>query len=255
MGRTFESFRGHSLVIGNNYKKIAPSLNSQILLMNVQIESSWKNLLQAEFEKPYFTELTQFIKAEIASKKIIYPKGAEIFNAFEMTPFPKVKVVILGQDPYHNAGQAHGLCFSVPQKVKLPPSLMNIFKELKASTGTDRAYSGDLSGWAKQGVLLLNTSLTVRQNEPTSHSKIGWEKFTDTVIRMISDRKEGVIFLLWGSFARSKQILIDKSKHHILTAAHPSPLSAHNGFFGCRHFSKVNELLISQNKDPIDWSL
>ncbi len=223
--------------------------------MNVQIENSWKNLLQTEFEKPYFHELTHFIKTEITANKIIYPKGPNIFNAFALTPFDKVKVVILGQDPYHNPGQAHGLCFSVPKSTPLPPSLLNIFKELRASTGTDRQYSGDLSGWAQQGVLLLNTSLTVRKNEPMSHSKIGWEKFTDTVIKLISDRREGIIFLLWGAFARGKQLLIDPSRHFILTAAHPSPLSAHNGFFGCGHFSKTNELLISQQKDPIDWSV
>lgn len=223
--------------------------------MNVEIENSWKQLLQPEFDKPYFLELTHFIKTEIAARKSIYPLGSQIFNAFALTPFDKVKVVILGQDPYHNPGQAHGLCFSVPGHVPLPPSLLNIFKELKASTGANRHTSGDLSGWARQGILLLNTSLTVRKNEPMSHSKIGWERFTDAVIKVISDKKEGVVFLLWGAFARGKQLLIDPSKHFILTAAHPSPLSAHNGFFGCGHFSKTNELLISQQKDPIDWTL
>lgn len=223
--------------------------------MNVQIENSWKHQLQNEFEKPYFHELTHFIKTEIEAGKLIYPKGPQIFNAFALTPFDTIKVVILGQDPYHNPGQAHGLCFSVPEHVALPPSLLNIFKELKASTGTDRHLKGNLSGWAQQGILLLNTSLTVRKNEPMSHSKIGWEKFTDAVIKLISDKTEGVVFLLWGAFARSKKLLIDPSRHFILTAAHPSPLSAHNGFFGCSHFSKTNELLISQQKDPIDWSL
>lgn len=223
--------------------------------MNVEIESSWKNLLQNEFEQPYFTNLTHFIKTEIAGKKTIYPKGSEIFNAFLLTPFEKVKVVILGQDPYHNPGQAHGLCFSVPEKVPLPPSLLNIFKELKSDLGAEHSQSGDLSGWAKQGVLLLNTSLTVRRNEPTSHSKIGWEQFTDSVIKKISENKAGVVFLLWGAYAKGKQLLIDSARHRVLTAAHPSPLSANNGFFGCGHFSKTNEYLISQQKDPIDWSL
>ncbi len=223
--------------------------------MNVQIENSWKKHLQSEFDKTYFRELTHFIKTEIEAGKNIYPKGPHIFNAFALTPFDNVKVVLLGQDPYHNPGQAHGLCFSVPDQVPLPPSLINIFKELKASTGTDRGSSGNLSGWAQQGVLLLNTSLTVRKNEPMSHSKIGWEKFTDAVIQLISEKSNGVVFLLWGAFARSKQLLIDSSRHYILTAAHPSPLSAHNGFFGCGHFPKTNELLIAQGKDPIDWSL
>lgn len=223
--------------------------------MEVQIASSWKNLLQSEFDKSYFAELVNFLKTEKAAGKIIYPKGSNIFNAFEQTTYDELKVVILGQDPYHNPGQAHGLCFSVPDGITPPPSLKNIFKELKSDIGIPEPRNGNLTHWANQGVLLLNSSLTVRQNEPTSHSKIGWEKFTDSVIHLISEKKQGIIFLLWGAYARSKQILIDPHKHFILVAAHPSPLSANNGFFGCRHFSKTNELLVKQGKSPIDWNL
>lgn len=221
--------------------------------MQVQIESSWKNLLEPEFKKAYFISLVDFLKTEKAGHKIIYPNGPYIFNAFAQTPFDKVKVVILGQDPYHNPGQANGLSFSVPAGVIPPPSLRNIFKELHDDIGITEPPTGDLTSWARQGVLLLNSSLTVRKNEPASHSKIGWEKFTDAVIQLISQRKTGVVFLLWGAFARSKQILIDPRKHLILTAAHPSPLSAHNGFFGCRHFSKTNEYLMAHGNGPVDW--
>ncbi|MBN9349553.1 MAG: uracil-DNA glycosylase [Chitinophagaceae bacterium] len=223
--------------------------------MNVQIESSWNNQLQNEFSKPYFTELVRFLKTEKASGKIIYPKGNEIFNAFEQTPFNKVKVVILGQDPYHNPGQAQGLCFSVPDGIAAPPSLINIFKELHSDIGLPIPHSGNLTKWARQGILLLNSSLTVRKNEPMSHSKIGWEIFTDAIIKLLSDKKEGLVFLLWGGFAKSKRHLIDSKKHFILTAAHPSPLSATNGFFGCKHFSKTNEILTREGKQPIDWIL
>lgn len=223
--------------------------------MDVQIAPSWKRLLQHEFDKPYFEDLVQFLKTEKAAHKIIYPKGKDIFNAFEKTSFEDLKVVIIGQDPYHNPGQAMGLCFSVPKGIKPPPSLVNIFKELKEDIGMEIPQSGDLTHWAEQGVLLLNTSLTVRKNEPTSHSKIGWTTFTDSVIKAISDNKEGVVFLLWGAHARSKRIFIDPHKHFILTAAHPSPFSANNGFFGCKHFSETNKLLMQQGKTPIDWKI
>ena len=223
--------------------------------MNIQIEESWKEVLKEEFDKIYFQHLITFLKAEKSSGKIIYPPGQLFFNAFEKTPFPKLKVVILGQDPYHNKGQAHGLSFSVPDGVSKPPSLINIFKELKNDLGIDIPANGNLEKWASQGVLLLNASLSVRQNEPGSHSPIGWLQFTDSVIKKISDEKEGIVFLLWGKFAQEKQSLIDETKHFVLKAAHPSPFSADKGFFGCKHFSKTNELLMKQNKEPIDWKL
>lgn len=223
--------------------------------MDVQIEDSWKKVLKDEFEKTYFQHITTFLKAEKAAGKIIYPPGPLIFNAFKLTPFDKVEVVILGQDPYHNRGQAHGLSFSVPDKVPLPPSLINIFKELKSDLGIETPVNGNLEKWALQGVLLLNASLTVRQNEPASHSQIGWLEFTNHVIQRLSELKKGIIFLLWGKFAQEKQTLIDETRHFVLKAAHPSPFSASNGFFGCRHFSKTNELLMKQKKTPIDWKL
>lgn len=223
--------------------------------MDVKIEASWKQALNEEFQKPYFENIVQFLKVEKQSNKTIFPPGSLIFNAFEQTPFDKVKVVLLGQDPYHNYGQAHGLCFSVPQGIMFPPSLQNIFKEIKEDTGISIPAKGDLTSWAKQGVLLLNASLTVRAHEANSHAKIGWTDFTDAVIKKISDEKEGIVFLLWGKFAQNKQVLIDAAKHHILMAAHPSPLSAYNGFFGCRHFSKTNELLAAQGKEPINWKI
>ena len=223
--------------------------------MDVQIEESWKKVLKEEFEKPYFQHIITFLKAEKATGKVIYPPGPLIFNAFKQTPFDKLEVVLLGQDPYHNKGQAHGLSFSVPDGVPKPPSLVNIFKELHNDLGINIPESGNLEKWARQGVLLLNASLTVRQNEPGSHAKIGWLQFTDSVIRKISDEKEGIVFLLWGKFAQEKQALIDETKHFVLKAAHPSPLSAHNGFFGCKHFSKTNELLARQHQMPIDWKL
>jgi uracil-DNA glycosylase len=223
--------------------------------MDVKIDPSWKDVLQEEFKKPYFSEIVAFLKKEKLAGKTIYPAGPNIFNAFNYTSFDKVKVVILGQDPYHNPGQAHGLCFSVPEKVSPPPSLINIFKELHEDLGIDIPNSGNLEKWAKQGVLLLNAALTVEAHDPMSHSKIGWHYFTDDVIRIISEQKENVVFILWGGFAKSKQALIDKSKHLILTAAHPSPLSAYNGFFGCHHFSKANQWLQEKGLKPIDWSL
>lgn len=221
--------------------------------MNVQIEESWKNELKDEFSKEYFEGIVDFLKAEKALKKTIYPPGSMIFNAFAHTPFDKTKVVILGQDPYHGAGQAMGLSFSVPDGVPQPPSLQNIFKELHSDIGMPIPKTGNLTPWAEQGVLLLNASLTVRANEANSHSKIGWTFFTDAVIKKISDKKKGVVFLLWGKFAQEKQVLIDASKHFVLKAAHPSPLSAHNGFFGCKHFSRTNELLVKEGNEPIDW--
>lgn len=223
--------------------------------MDVQIEESWKKVLKEEFEKPYFQHIITFLKAEKATGKVVYPPGPLIFNAFKQTPFDKLEVVLLGQDPYHNKGQAHGLSFSVPDGVPKPPSLVNIFKELHNDLGIKIPESGNLENWARQGVLLLNASLTVRQNEPGSHAKIGWLQFTDSVIRKISDEKEGIVFLLWGKFAQEKQALIDETKHFVLKAAHPSPYSANSGFFGCRHFSMTNELLMKQHKSPIDWKL
>ncbi|MEO6813706.1 MAG: uracil-DNA glycosylase [Ginsengibacter sp.] len=223
--------------------------------MNVQMENSWKQVLKDEFNKNYFEQLTMFLKAEKALGKIIYPPGQLFFNAFEKTPFDKVKVVIIGQDPYHNEGQAHGLSFSVPDGIAKPPSLKNILKELKNDLGIENSSTGNLEKWAAQGVLLLNASLSVRKNEPGSHGNKGWLQFTDEVIKKISEQKEGIIFLLWGKFAQEKQPLIDETKHFVLKAAHPSPLSANSGFFGCKHFSKTNELLMAQNKEPIDWKL
>jgi uracil-DNA glycosylase len=223
--------------------------------MEVKIESSWKEVLKDEFKQPYFAQVVHHIKTERQQGKTIYPQGSFIFNAFEKTPFSKVKVVIIGQDPYHGPQQAHGLCFSVQQGIQVPPSLMNIFKELNEDVGVAIPKHGNLVKWAEQGVLLLNSSLTVRQSEPMSHSKIGWEIFTNKVIRKVSELKEYVVFFLWGKFAQEKQILIDSSKHLVLKAAHPSPLSAANGFFGCKHFSKANQYLMEHGIDPIDWKL
>ena len=223
--------------------------------MNIQIEESWKEALRDEFDKVYFQHIITFLKAEKASGKIIYPPGPLFFNAFKKTPLENLKVVILGQDPYHNKGQAHGLSFSVPDGITKPPSLVNIFKELKNDLGIPIPENGNLEKWATQGVLLLNASLSVRQNEPGSHSQTGWLQFTDSVIKRISEKKQGVIFLLWGKFAQEKQRLIDETKHYVMKAAHPSPFSADKGFFGCKHFSRTNELLMQQKKAPIDWKL
>ncbi len=223
--------------------------------MEVKIEASWKEVLSNVFKSTYFLQTAAHIKTELATGANIFPAGSAIFNAFNQTPFNSVKVVILGQDPYHGSGQAMGLSFSVPQGVKPPPSLVNIFKELKSDIGLPIPTQGDLTPWAKQGVLLLNAVLTVRENEPASHAKIGWMHFTDAVIRKISDEKKGVIFLLWGKFAEQKQTLIDETKHFVLKAAHPSPFSADKGFFGCKHFSKTNELLAKQGLQVIDWHI
>jgi uracil-DNA glycosylase len=219
------------------------------------MEASWKEVLKNEFKKPYFKQIVEHLKTEKAQGKTIYPPGPLIFNAFSKTPFDAVKVVILGQDPYHRPKQAMGLSFSVPKGIAIPPSLQNIFKELHDDVGAPIPDNGDLTPWAEQGVLLLNASLTVRAGEPMSHSKIGWHIFTDCVISRISQLKSDVVFLLWGKFAQEKIELIDAKKHHILKAAHPSPLAAHNGFFGCRHFSKTNNLLMKKGLDPINWAL
>lgn len=219
------------------------------------MEESWKKILRHEFGKPYFMEAVTFLKTEKALGKIIYPPGQLIFNAFDTTPFDQVKVVLLGQDPYHGKGQAHGLSFSVQQGIKPPPSLVNIFKELNTDIGLPLPIHGNLTSWAQQGVLLLNSCLTVREGEPLSHSKIGWVPFTDHVISTISAEKKNTVFLLWGKFAQEKQALIDETKHLVLKAAHPSPFSANNGFFGCRHFSKTNDYLMQNGLDPVDWSL
>jgi len=220
--------------------------------INPQIEESWKELLSEQFKADYFKKLKEFLVRE---KKVytVYPPGNKIFAAFEHTPFDNLKVVILGQDPYHGAGQAHGLCFSVPDGISKPPSLQNIFKEINNDMGLPIPASGNLEKWAKQGVLLLNATLTVRANQAGSHQGQGWETFTDEVIRTISKNKESVVFLLWGNYAQAKEVLIDTTKHHVLKAPHPSPLSVSRGFFGCKHFSKTNILLTNAGKHAIDW--
>lgn len=222
--------------------------------MDVKIEKEWKEVLKEEFNKEYFSRIADFLHKEKGEGRIIYPPGSLIFNAFELTPFSKVKVVILGQDPYHGPNQAHGLSFSVPDGVTPPPSLKNIYKEIESDLGVKLNKNGNLEAWARQGVFLLNAVLTVRASQAASHSNIGWNLFTDSVIKAISDQKEGVVFMLWGNFARSKRDLIDHTRHLVLEAAHPSPL-ARGAFFGCRHFSRCNEYLISNNTAPIDWSL
>ena len=220
----------------------------------VRIDECWKNALADEFGKPYFAQLVRFLHEEKASGQKIFPPGSQIFRAFELTPLPQLKVVILGQDPYHGFGQAHGLSFSVPDGVPAPPSLKNIFKEIESDLGVTMSGYPNLEKWARQGVLLLNAVLTVRAGVAASHSKIGWEEFTDAVIRYISDSCEGVVFMLWGNFARSKSALIDCARHYVLEAAHPSPL-ARGAFFGCRHFSKANAFLTARGCSPIDWVL
>ena len=222
--------------------------------MEVKIEQSWHQALSSEFEKPYFKALSDFLHREKAAGKVIYPPGSMIFKAFELTPVDSVKVVILGQDPYHGPGQSMGLSFSVPSNVPAPPSLKNIFREISDDLGIRMSGNPNLEPWARQGVLLLNTSLTVQSGMANSHSRIGWGEFTDAVIKYISDNCEGVVFLLWGRFAQSKKSLIDQSKHHVLEAAHPSPLAG-GAFFGCRHFSKTNKILVEEGKTPINWQL
>jgi len=224
--------------------------------MAVELEASWLKALGDEFDKPYMADLKRFLKQEREAGHKIYPKGSDIFNAFWKTPFTDLKVVILGQDPYHGENQAHGLSFSVQKGVGIPPSLRNIYKELKTDiAGFVIPNHGDLTEWAEQGVLLLNASLTVRAATPGSHQKKGWETFTDAVIKKISDEKEGIVFILWGSFAQAKSELIDSKKHHIIKSPHPSPFSAERGFFGSKPFSKTNEILIKEGKSPIDWQI
>src|SRR5690606_9691094 len=223
--------------------------------MSVKLEPSWKAVLGAEFEKPYMQELRNFLLSE-QQTHTVFPPNKMIFNAFEHTPFERTKVVILGQDPYHNVGQAHGLSFSVPRGIDIPPSLRNMYKELSTDIPSFVAPShGDLSAWADQGVLLLNATLTVRAHTPASHQGKGWETFTDRAIGALSGQRSGIVFMLWGRFAKQKAALIDGGKHLVLTAAHPSPLSAYNGFFGCRHFSRANEYLVAQGEAPIDWQI
>ncbi len=224
--------------------------------MALQLEESWKEILKEEFEKPYMKALREFLVAEREAGKVVYPPGSLTFNAFNRTPFGKVKVVLIGQDPYHGPGQAHGLSFSVQKGVTPPPSLKNIFKELQSDiTGFKIPSHGDLTKWADEGVLLLNATLTVRKGEPASHHNKGWEKFTDYAISELSAKRQGLVFLLWGKNAQAKEELIDTGKHFILKAAHPSPYAANNGFFGCRHFSKANDLLIKNGYTAIDWQL
>ncbi len=218
----------------------------------IKIHPSWLAVLKEEFEKPYFKKLTEFVKKECA-KAAIYPEGKNIFRAFELCPFENVKVVILGQDPYHGPKQANGLCFSVNEDVPLPPSLQNIYKEISADLGVKMPQTGNLDNWARQGVLLLNATLTVRANTPGSHQKQGWEEFTDAVIKAVSDQKEHIVFLLWGKYAQEKGKVIDRTKHCVLTAAHPSPFSAFHGFFGSKHFSQTNEYLAKKEEKTIEW--
>lgn len=224
------------------------------LQVNPQIEKSWRKVLTNEFHSDYFAALKSFLIEEKSGYEV-FPPGKDIFSAFNHTPFDKVKVVIIGQDPYHGKGQAHGLCFSVPAGIRKPPSLVNIFKEIKEDLGFEIPQSGNLEKWASQGVLLINATLTVRAQTAGSHQNKGWEQFTDAVIKHLSEQKSGLVFLLWGNFAIAKSALIDPKKHHILTAAHPSPFSAMRGFFGCKHFSKTNEILQKMGMTEIDWRI
>jgi uracil-DNA glycosylase len=220
---------------------------------SIKLEQNWLDVIGGEFDKSYMTKLKQFLQQEKAAGRIIYPKGAEIFNALNTTAFDNVRVVIIGQDPYHGEGQAHGLCFSVRKGIAIPPSLINIYKEIEAEYGTKMQRHGDLTGWAEQGVLLLNATLTVQHATAGSHQNKGWEEFTDAIIRAINEKREHVVFLLWGSYAQKKGALIDRKKHLVLEAPHPSPLSAHRGFLGCGHFKKANEYLVKQGLAPVDW--
>ena len=220
--------------------------------MDVKIEESWKIRLQTEFEKPYFKTLTDFVRNEY-QQTTIFPPGKFIFNAFNLCPFHQVKVVIIGQDPYHGPGQAHGLCFSVNDGIPFPPSLVNIFKEIKSDLGKEIPTSGNLTRWAEQGVLLLNATLTVRAHQAGSHQRKGWEEFTDAAIRLLAEEREHLVFILWGAYAQKKGAFINRDKHLVLTSAHPSPLSAYNGFFGNKHFSRANEYLVAHGETPIEW--
>ncbi len=221
--------------------------------MDVKIEQSWKDVLASEFEKDYFKKLTDFVRGEYLSGKTIYPDAKNIFNAFNLCPLSDVKVVIIGQDPYHEPGQAHGLCFSVQNGVAIPPSLINIYKEIESDIGHKSITNGDLSPWARQGVLLLNSTLTVQAHDAASHAGRGWEEFTDAVIRAVNENQKNVVYMLWGSFAQKKAGFVDTKNNLILKSAHPSPLSAYRGFFGNHHFSKANEYLVQNGKAPIDW--
>ncbi len=228
---------------------------SNTLIKDIQIETGWKLALADEFDKPYFSEIKKQLLQERNNGIQIYPPGPLIFNAFNKTPWDKVRVIILGQDPYHGKGQAHGLSFSVPYGIKAPPSLINIFKEIQNELKYPIPSHGNLEAWAEQGVLLLNALLSVRANQPASHHHIGWQYFTNAVIETLSIKKQGLVFLLWGKFAQEKAALIDPAKHYILTAAHPSPYSANHGFFGCNHFIKTNEILVAQHLEPINWRI
>lgn len=220
--------------------------------MDVKIEESWKKRLQTEFDKDYFTGLTDFVREEY-KQTTVYPPGKFIFNAFNLCPFDRVKVVIIGQDPYHGPGQAHGLCFSVNDGIAFPPSLVNIFKEIQSDTNSPLPTSGNLTRWAEQGVLLLNATLTVRAHQAGSHQRKGWEEFTDAAIRILAEEKEHLVFILWGAYAQKKGAFINRDKHLVLASAHPSPLSAYNGFFGNKHFSRTNDYLIAHGESPIVW--
>lgn len=248
--------QGEVFLVSVSMSNFIEKRDMTVKLNNVQIEESWKAVLSDEFQQPYFETIKQFLLNEKKGGKIIYPKGSLIFNAFNSTPFNQVKVVILGQDPYHGPNQAMGLSFSVPKGEKIPSSLRNIYKELQTDIEDfTMPNHGDLTRWASQGVFLLNAFLTVQHKQPASHQKIGWQTFTDAVIRKLSEEKEGLVFLLWGSFARKKKSLIDTSKHHIFESVHPSGLSANRGFFGSKPFSKTNAVLIKQGKTPINWQV
>ena len=221
--------------------------------MDVKIEQSWKDALYSEFEKDYFKNLTDFVRGEYLSGKVIYPAAKNIFNAFNLCPLSNVRVVIIGQDPYHEPHQAHGLCFSVESGVDFPPSLVNIYKEIESDLGRKSITNGDLSDWARQGVLLLNSTLTVRAHDATSHSGKGWEQFTDAVIRIVAQNRKHVVYMLWGSYAQRKAEFVNKNENLVLTSAHPSPLSAYRGFFGNHHFSRANEYLIANGQAPVNW--
>ncbi len=231
------------------------TMNDNAAVIRPAIEESWLDLLRDEFNASYFSELKSFLISEKRTGKVVFPPGDLIFNALNSTPFHKVKAVIIGQDPYHGTGQANGLCFSVADGVPIPPSLKNIFKELREDLNQEPPLSGNLQKWADQGVLLLNATLTVESGRAGSHQNKGWEKFTDTIICKLSDNRSGIVFLLWGKFAQAKEALISSKNHFILKAPHPSPFSAHTGFLGCRHFSKANALLLQSGQDPIDWTL
>jgi len=221
---------------------------------SIKLEPSWLAAVGEEFDKPYMQTLKAFLQEEKAARRVIYPRGEHIFNALNATPLEAVRVVIIGQDPYHGAGQAHGLCFSVQEGVEIPPSLVNIYKEIASEYGCAAPQSGDLTPWARQGVLLLNATLTVRAGQAGSHQNKGWETFTDAVIRAVNERRENVVFLLWGSYAQKKGAFIDRARHHVLAAPHPSPLSAHRGFFGCGHFRAANDYLAAHGLKPIAWT-